>query len=59
MHQIKRDNPPDASAKAGLPQINRDRTVFTPTPPPPLPGTRSMIFAAASCRRMTAEPTDK
>jgi hypothetical protein len=26
VHQIKRDNPPDASAKAGLPQFNRDRT---------------------------------
>jgi hypothetical protein len=27
VHQIKRDNPPDASANTGLPQLNRDRTI--------------------------------
>jgi len=27
MHQIRRDNAPDASDQAGLPHINRDRTI--------------------------------
>jgi hypothetical protein len=29
VHQIKRDNPLNASAMTGLPQFNRDRTTVT------------------------------
>jgi hypothetical protein len=56
MHQVKRDEAPDASDQAGLPQFNRERTPSHKWPQRPRPCCKDERVVAFRLLRLRPQP---